>query len=259
MRALAAGLAALFGLMFGSFLNVVVYRVPRKQSVVKPRSRCPSCDRELTALDNIPVLSWLILRGKCRTCGAPISPRYLVGEIGTAVLWALAAWRLGNRWWVAVLYGALFWVLLALSLIDLEHKILPNRIVYPATIAGVLAFAVAAFASDNPEFLWRGLVGGAGAFAFFFIVALIAPAGMGMGDVKLSFLLGLALGFYAGWQAVVVGFFAAFFAGAVVGIALMIAGKAGCKSAVPFGPFMALGATVTVLWADPLLRLLPSA
>jgi leader peptidase (prepilin peptidase)/N-methyltransferase len=255
VRGLAAGVAALFGLMFGSFLNVVVYRVPRKQSVVSPRSRCPSCGRELTALDNVPVFSWLILRGKCRTCGAAISPRYLIGEIATAVLWALAVLRLRNPW-LMVVYGALFWVLLALALIDLEHKILPNRIVYPATVAGVIGFTIAGFGVGEPWWIVRGLLGGAATIAFFFIVALISPAGMGMGDVKLSFLIGLALGF-AGWRSVFVGLFLSFLFGAVVGIALMLAGRAGRKTAVPFGPFMALGCVVTILWNDALVRLWP--
>lgn len=243
--------------MFGSFLNVVVYRVPRKESIVRPRSRCPHCGRELTAADNVPVLSWLVLRGRCRTCKGPISPRYLVGEMGTAVLWALCALRLRGIW-LPVVYGALFWVLLALSLIDLEHKILPNKIVYPATIAGVAGFAAAAFGIGEPWWIVRGLVGGAVAFTFFLVVALIYPAGMGMGDVKLSFLVGLALAF-AGWGTLYVGLVLGFAIGAVAGVALMLVGKAGRKTQVPFGPFMALGTAISILWNQAVLRLLPHA
>jgi leader peptidase (prepilin peptidase)/N-methyltransferase len=254
---LAAGVAALFGLLFGSFLNVVVYRVPRRESVVKPRSRCPSCGRELTAADNIPVVSWLVLRGKCRTCGAPISPKYLIGEIGTALLWAAAVLRF-HQPAVAVLYGGLFWVLLALALIDLEHKLLPNRIVYPATLAGVAAFAGVGLGLDAGGAVVRGLEAGAAAFAFFLLIALIVPAGMGMGDVKLSFLIGLSLGFI-GWRSLLAGFFIAFLSGAAVGVGLMAAGKAGRKSAVPFGPFMALGAVITILWTSAVTRLIPHA
>jgi len=245
--------------MFGSFLNVVVYRVPRKESVVRPRSRCPSCGHELTWSENIPVLSWVVQRGRCRNCGARLSAGYLVGEIGTAALWSLSALLIKGPWWLPVLYGAMFWVLFALALIDLEHKILPNRIVYPATAVAVVAFTLAGLLSGHPRLVEQGLVGGAAAFIFFFAVALIAPAGMGMGDVKLSFMIGLALGFFAGWRLVFLGFFVAFLAGALIGIGLMAAGKAGRKSAVPFGPFMALGAVVGVLWAPTLLRLFPSS
>ncbi|MFN2641060.1 MAG: A24 family peptidase [Actinomycetota bacterium] len=241
--------------MFGSFLNVVVYRVPRKESVVKPRSRCPHCGRELTALDNVPVLSWLILRGRCRTCKAKISPKYLVGEIGTAVLWAAAFWRF-DRPALAAVYAALFWVLLALTLIDLEHKLLPNAIVYPSTVVAVAAFAAVALAFGQSDALIRGLLAGAASFGVFLLIALIAPGGMGMGDVKLSFALGLALG-VLGWRAVFAGFFLAFLSGAVTGIALMAAEKAGRKSAVPFGPFMAFGAVVTILWTSGVTTLLP--
>jgi leader peptidase (prepilin peptidase)/N-methyltransferase len=229
--------------------------------VVAPPSRCTSCGRELTWSENIPVVSWAVQRGRCRSCGARISRSYLVGELGTAALWALAALLIKGPWWLPVLYGAVFWVLFALALIDLEHKILPNRIVYPATIVAVVAFTLAGLLSGHAgrHVLVQGVVGGAAAFIFFFAVALIAPAGMGMGDVKLSFMIGLALGFFAGWRLVFLGFFVAFLVGAVVGVGLVATGKAGRKSAVPFGPFMALGAVIAVLWAPTLLRLFPNA
>jgi leader peptidase (prepilin peptidase)/N-methyltransferase len=235
-----------------------VYRVPRKESVVRPRSRCPSCGHELTAIENIPVVSWLIQGGKCRNCKAPVSPRYIVGEIATAALWVAAVYRFPHSAALVIVYAALFWVLLALSLIDLEHKLLPNAVVYPATVVGLAGFAIAGAVLHHMNWWIWGLIGGGASFLFFFVIALISPAGMGMGDVKLSFLLGFSLAFLGGWRPVVAGFFTAFLAGAVVGLALMAAGKAGRKSAVPFGPFMALGAVVTILWTDAVLRILPN-
>ncbi len=224
--------------------------------MVRPGSACPACGRELSAADNIPVISWLVLRGRCRSCGAKISPRYLVGELATAALWVMAVLRIESLWLIVV-YGALFWVLLALSLIDLEHKLLPNRIVGPATAIGVIAFGAAAVGVGEPGRFVRGLVAGAAAFTFFLAVALIAPKGMGMGDVKLSFLIGLSLGFL-GWRTLFAGLFLAFLLGAVVGIGLVVAGKAGRKTAMPFGPFMALGAVLAILWNQQALRLIPS-
>lgn len=258
-----AVLAGILGLCFGSFLNVVVYRVPRKESIVHPPSRCPNCGHQLTAVENIPVLSWVFQGGKCRSCKAPISPGYLVGEVATAGLWVGAVLRFPHSATLAILYAALFWVLLALSLIDLKHKLLPNAIVYPATVAGVAALALSAAILGHPGWIVWALAGGAVSFVFFLAIALISPAGMGMGDVKLSFLLGTALAFLWAtpggfWRPVVAGFFLAFLSGAIVGIALMAAGKAGRKSAVPFGPFMALGTVVTILWTTEVVRLLPS-
>jgi leader peptidase (prepilin peptidase)/N-methyltransferase len=252
---LAAGivLAALMGLVFGSFANVVVHRVPLKQSIVKPASRCPSCGVELRARDNIPVVSWLLLRGKCRNCGARISPRYPAIEILTGVLFGLAAWR--NRPSSDLIaYLPLLWVLVVLSFIDLEHKLLPNRIVVPAFVAGVVLLGIATAVGPPGIGAWvRALLGAAVAFATFFILALISPRGMGMGDVKLSAVLGLALT-YLGWPRLLVGFFISFAAGAVGGIAMIAARRAGMKSEVPFGPYLALGTIVAVLFGGPIVR-----
>jgi leader peptidase (prepilin peptidase) / N-methyltransferase len=254
MDAFVATFAALGGLAFGSFMGVVVHRVPKKESIVAPRSRCPQCGHQLAAIDNIPVLSWLLQRGRCRYCGTAISPRYLAGEILTATVWALAVVRLGVNWSLLA-YLPFLWVLVALSLIDLETKLLPNAIVYPSVVAGIplLALAAALGPGGSDDFV-RGLLGmvaGAGAF---FVIALISPAGMGMGDVKLAGLIGLFLG-YLGWGRLAGAFFLAFLAGAVVGVGLMIAGKAGRKTAIPFGPFMALGAILAVLFGGPIERL----
>jgi leader peptidase (prepilin peptidase) / N-methyltransferase len=249
----AIALAALGGLVFGSFMGVVVHRVPLKESIVSPRSRCPNCGHQLSAADNIPVLSWVMLRGKCRYCHAPVSPRYLAGEVLTGVAWALAVVRLGTTWKLLAFLPFL-WVLIALSLIDLETKLLPNRIVYPSVVIGIVLLAITAAVDPGLDAWLRGLGGMAAGAGAFFVIALISPAGMGMGDVKLAGLIGLYLG-YLSWGRVALGFFLAFLIGALSGIALMITGKAGRKTQVPFGPFMALGAIIATLYGRPLLDL----
>ena len=246
-------LAVVMGLAFGSFANVVVHRVPLKQSIVKPASRCPSCGVELRARDNIPVISWLLLRGKCHNCGARISPRYPAIEILTSVLFGLAAWRIRPSTDL-IAYLPLLWVLVVLSFIDLEHKLLPNRIVVPSFIAGVVLLGIAVAVGPPGLGAWvRALSGAAAGFGTFFILALISPRGMGMGDVKLSAVLGLALA-YLGWPRLLVGFFISFAAGAVGGILLIAARRAGMKSEVPFGPYLALGTIVTVLFGGPIVH-----
>jgi leader peptidase (prepilin peptidase)/N-methyltransferase len=255
MDAFVATFAAIGGLAFGSFMGVVVHRVPQKESIVAPRSRCPHCGHQLSVADNIPVFSWLALQGRCRYCRAKISPRYLAGEVLTATVWALAVVRLGVSWDLLAFLPFL-WVLIALSLIDLETKLLPNRILYPSVVAGVVLLAVAAGLEPGMGAWVRGLEAMVASAGFFFVIALISPAGMGMGDVKLAGLIGLFLG-YLSWGRVVAGFFLAFLIGAVVGVALMIAGRAGRKTAIPFGPFLALGAILATLFGtsfEPLWR-----
>ena len=261
MEAFAVALAGVGGLVFGSFLNVVVYRVPRQESIVRPGSRCPSCGHELSAADNIPVVSWLLLNGRCRYCRAPISARYPAAELLTAAVWMLAVLRrdqlvppgtASGRDWQLLAFLPLLWVLVALSLIDLEHKILPNKIVYPSVLVGVPILAITAAMGPGLDAWVRALLGGVAGAGGFLIVALVSPAGLGMGDVKLAGLIGLFLG-YLGWGRLVIAFFAAFAIGAVVGIALMVAGKAGRKTAIPFGPFMALGAIISALVGQTLL------
>jgi leader peptidase (prepilin peptidase)/N-methyltransferase len=253
MDTIAAALAGVGGVVFGSFGSVVMHRVPRQSSIVKPRSRCPACDHELSAADNIPILSYVLLRGRCRYCSARISSRYLASELLTGALWVLAVVRLGVDWHLLA-YLPFLWVLVVLSLIDLEHKILPNRIVYPSLVAGPVLLAVVALTGPGFDPWLRGLAGAAAGGGAFFVIALISPAGMGMGDVKLAALIGMFLG-YLSWGRVLTAFFLSFLLGAVTGIGLMIAGRAGRKSAIPFGPFMALGAVIALLYGDPLIRL----
>lgn len=252
MDAAGVFLAAVVGLAFGSFANVVVHRVPLKQSIVRPGSRCPSCGVALRARDNIPIVSWLMLRGRCRNCGARISPRYPAIELLTGVLFGLAAWRIRPTSDL-IAYLPLLWVLVVLSFIDLEHKLLPNRIVFPSLIAGVVLLGVAAALGPGVHAWVRALAGGAISFVIFFALAIISPRGMGMGDVKLSAVLGLALA-YQGWGRLFLGFLLAFASGAVGGLALIAARRAGRKSEIPFGPYLALGTAVAVLFGAALVH-----
>lgn len=258
MTAFFVIVAAVAGLAFGSFGNVVVHRVPRKESIVHPRSRCPRCGTELRALDNIPLLSWLVLGGKCRTCKAPISIRYPACEVLTAVLWVLAVVRLGACTGCepvdAVAWMPFLWALVVLSLIDLEHKLIPNRILYPSLAVSIVMLAVAAAAGDGMGHYVRAALGALASFAVFNVIHFISPGGMGYGDVRLSALIGLHLG-YLGWAQIYAGFLIGFLLGAVIGVLLMVVGKAGRKTAVPFGPFMAAGAVVVSFWGEPIVAL----
>lgn len=242
--------AGLLGLLIGSFLNVVVHRVPAGLSVVRPPSACPACSTPIRPRDNVPVLGWVALRGRCRDCAAPISARYPLVEVGCALLFAVMAVRFGlDPVLPAYLYLAA--VGLALALIDLDCRRLPDALTLPSyPVAVVLLGAAALLGSDSGELL-RALLGGVIAFALYFGLCLAYPAGMGFGDVKLSGVLGLYLG-WLGWGALVVGLFLAFLLGGVVGVLLIAFGRAGRKTAVPFGPFMLVGALVAVLVGQPL-------
>jgi len=247
--------AAVAGLLFGSFANVVIWRVPRSESVVRPPSRCPSCGKTLRARDNVPVLSWIALRGRCANCTTRISVRYPIIEALCGVLFGLAAWLL-PRATDLVAYLPVLWVLVVLSAIDLERKILPNKIVLPAIAASIVLFAASAMLGPGLDAWLRGLAAGAAGFAFLFLLALISPAGMGMGDVKLAALLGLALGYLPrGFGRLFVGFMVAFMAGAVGGLLLMLVRRGGLKSQIPFGPYLAFGTIAAVLWGDEILTL----
>ena len=241
-----------FGLAIGSFLNVVIYRVPRKEPIVTPPSACPSCGTELAARDNIPVLSWLLLRGKCRTCGAPISWQYPVVELLTAGLFAGVAGRFGYNWAVPA-YLALFAGLVALSWIDVERMVLPKAIVYPVSVlvAGLLLVPAGVYGAWHSYWVAWAFAGGW--FLLFYSMWFASPRLLGFGDVRLAPVLGLSLG-WLGWRYVVLGFFAANLIGAVIGIGLMVSGKAERQSRVPYGVFLALGTAVAVYWGPELLR-----
>jgi leader peptidase (prepilin peptidase)/N-methyltransferase len=251
VAALVAAISGIYGLVIGSFLNVVIWRVPRKESIVTPPSHCPGCDAKIANRDNIPVVSWLMLRGRCRSCGTSISARYPLIEILTALLFAAVGARFAHSWALPaflVLAGAL----VALSIIDLEHFVLPNRIIYPVDAALLVLLAGASALEHDWGAFGRALVGGAAAFAVFFVIHLVSPRGMGFGDVRLSFLLGLALG-WLGWGEVAGGLFAGFLYGAVIGVGLIAVKVKGRKQQIPFGPFLALGAMTFVLFGGPVL------
>jgi leader peptidase (prepilin peptidase) / N-methyltransferase len=238
-------LVSLIGLMVGSFLNVVVHRLPRGESLVTPRSRCVGCGAQLAAYDNVPLLSWLVLRGRCRHCGVSVSARYPAIEALTAVVFgAVVAVRgFDDALALELPFAAL---MIAVAAIDLEHRIVPNRLLAPAAVWAVLVRALVDFG-----FLPEALAAGAGAFAFLLLAALAYPAGMGMGDVKLAGVMGLYLG-----VSVVPALLVAFLAGSVVGIAIVAReGREARKTGVPFAPFLALGGLVGLLAGNDLISL----
>lgn len=245
MIVLLTVVVGLLGLAIGSFLNVVIWRVPRGESVVSPPSACPACDNAIRPRDNVPVAGWLMLKGKCRDCSEPISARYPLVELGTGVLFAVMALRFGLD---PVLPAFLFLaaVGIALALIDIDVKRLPDVLTLPSyPVVGVLMGVAALTGSDSGDVV-RALLGGAAMFAFYFALCFAYPAGMGFGDVKLSGVLGLATA-WVGWGAWAVGLFGGFLFGGLWGIALILAKRGGRKSKVPFGPFMLVGALLGVL------------
>ena len=245
MTGVICALTFVLGLLVGSFLNVVIYRVPRGESIVKPRSRCPHCGAEIRAYDNIPVLSWLILRGRCRDCSEPISARYPAVELFTGLIFLVMVLRFGASWELpAYLYLAAIGV--ALSMIDFDVKRLPDVIVLPSyVVAGALLLVPAIVDSSWGDYL-RAWLGALALFVFYFVIRVIYPAGMGFGDVKLAGVLGLYLAWLS-WGVLVVGAFLGFVFGAFVGVALILVRRGGRKSKVPFGPFMVLGAWTAIV------------
>jgi leader peptidase (prepilin peptidase)/N-methyltransferase len=252
MLGLLIVLCAALGLAIGSFANVVIYRVPRGESIVSPRSSCPSCGTAIQERDNIPVLSWLLLRGRCRTCMAPISGRYPLVEISCAALFAGCAARFGYRWDLPA-FLALSAGLLALSCIDIERMLLPKKVVYPLTFLVAALLALAAGATPNWHAYLVGAACAAGWFIVFFAMNLASPRILGFGDVRLSLVLGLALG-YLGVGYVLLGFFAANVIGALLGIALIATKRMSRTDRIPYGVFLACGCAVAVFAGPELLR-----
>jgi leader peptidase (prepilin peptidase) / N-methyltransferase len=237
--------AAVLGAVIGSFLNVVIHRLPHGESLASPGSRCPSCGTPIAPYDNVPVLSWLLLRGRCRHCGAGISPRYPAVELLTAVAFAAVV---AVRGFDDGLLLELPFVasLVALAGIDLDHKLLPNKIVYPMAAYGLLATAIV----DTDDLL-EHLIAGAGGFLFLFAAVLAYPRGMGMGDVKLAGAMGLYLGL-----SLIPAMLVAFLTGSLVGGLIMAReGVQARKKAVPFGVFLAVGGIVGVLAGPELIEL----
>ncbi len=237
---------AVLGLCIGSLLNVVIYRVPRGVSIAVGRSHCLGCCRELAWYDLIPLLSYLLLRGRCRSCREPISWCYPLVELLTAALFVIVYLHTGLT---AVLIKYLFLValLVAVSFIDLEHFLIPDSLV----LAGVIFGIGIGFIVQDISF-WSALLGAVSCSGFLLLVALISRGGMGMGDVKLALVTGLFLG----WPQGLVGLFAGACAGGLIGIILLMTGIRGRKDPIPFGPFIALGTLAALLWGSQILNLL---
>jgi len=257
-------LTGLLGLVIGSFLNVVIYRVPAGIPLTRA-SQCPACDAPVKPWQNVPVVSWLVLRAKCAACGAGISGRYPLVELATGLTFVGIVWWLIDAFGIAAVSPqAEFWpslvaflylaaISIALTLIDLDTRRLPNPIVLPSYVVLGVLFTLACVLGAPWEGLLRAAIGGAALFAFYFLLRLIRPGGMGGGDVKLAGVLGIALG-WVGWGALVVGAFAAFVFGGVFGVALLVLRRAGRKSAIPFGPWMIAGAWVGILAGESLAQ-----
>lgn len=258
---MAAVVIGVFGSLIGSFLNVVAYRVPLKRSIVSPPSACTGCGARIKGYDNIPVVSWLVLRGRCRSCTSPISVRYPIVELCTAVFFGVVTWRFLPALvptepsassiasvvlvLAAFLYLAAFSVVLAL--IDLDTHTLPNAIVLPGYLVGAALLGAAGFLTADYAALGSAGIGLVSLFGLYLLMALLYPGGMGLGDVKLAGVLGLYLG-YLGWGSLIVGTFAAFLLGGAFAIALLVSRRATRKSGIPFGPWMLAGTWVGILF-----------
>jgi leader peptidase (prepilin peptidase)/N-methyltransferase len=246
-----AVIAGLLGAALGSFGNVVIHRVPRGLSLARPPSACPSCGAPIKSRDNIPIVSYVLLRGRCRSCGASISPRYAIVEAAAAALAVASVFRFdaGER---AALAASVSIVLLILGAIDLEHRRLPNVIVLPATAAAALWVLLrAAFEGEWGMAAEAFLCAGA-AFGLLFLIAVVSR-GMGFGDVKLAGFIGLVTGSF-GWRVAVLAVFASFFIGGLAAVALLVLGKKGRKAAIPFGPALAAGAVLAIFAGEGPVR-----
>lgn len=244
MTAALVAVCAAVGLAIGSFLNVVIYRVPKGESIVRPRSACPNCSTPIANRDNVPLLSWLLLRGRCRTCGHPISIRYPIVEAATAVLFAGVAARFGAVPQLPA-YLVLVAGLLALACIDVEQRLLPKVIVY-VLFALLAALLLAASAGTGR---WSALgvaaAGAVGWFGLFWAINRVDPRLLGFGDVRLALVLGFGLG-WLGLDPLVLGFFAANVLGLVFALLLMARGRWARHTKIPYGAFLALGAGIAI-------------
>jgi leader peptidase (prepilin peptidase) / N-methyltransferase len=259
-----AAVPGVLGLLIGSFLNVVIYRVPLGRSVIAPASACPGCSMPIRARDNIPILSWLLLRGRCRNCRTAISWRYPAVELGTGLLFLLAAGltvpaileasSIPLAASAVLVCLAFLWLAaasVALALIDIDVHRLPDRIVVPSYLVGVLLLGAASLLSGDGERALRAGIAMVALAAAYFLMALIYPGGMGLGDVKLAGVIGLYLGF-SGWGALAVGALAAFILAGLFAGVLIATGKATRKSGIPFGPWMLAGAWIGLAVGQPI-------
>jgi leader peptidase (prepilin peptidase) / N-methyltransferase len=255
VQILGVVLLGLVGLVLGSFANVPIQRWPAGGTVTVPRrSVCPSCETPIRPLDNLPVVSWLVLRGRCRHCGAAISPRYLVVELATGILFAstVAVWGLDPLVPALLVF---VWALVVATAIDLEHRIIPNRLTYrlPLVLVPLLVLAAAALGAWSD--LWRALIAGVALPAVMLLLSeafrfVRGQPGIGMGDIKLAVSIGLVVGYLGGVELVVFAY-ASVISAVVIALALVVAGRAKLASRIPFGPYLAVGSLVPVLFGGP--------
>ena len=259
MRLLFPLLAVLLGLALGSFANVPIYRWPRGGTVGQPRrSSCPSCEVDIRPLDNVPVVSWLSLRGRCRSCGVAISPRYLVVEALMGLLFLAVVWV----WGLDPLLPALlvfFWAAVVASVIDLEHRIIPNRLTLRLPLVLLPLLVLPAALDDAWGDLLRAVIVGVALPAVMFGLSelfrlLRGKQGIGMGDVKFAISIGLVVGYLGGWHVVVFAY-ATIISAMVIVVGLLLARRASLATRIPFGPYLAIGALIALLLGDPAVDL----
>ncbi len=244
-------IAFIFGSLIGSFLNVCIYRLPRNLSIVRPASRCPSCNTPIRPYDNIPILSYIFLGGKCRVCGAKISLRYPFVEFLNAALYVLVLWRFGIGWYIP-LYFLFCSALIVIIFIDLDFQIIPDSITLPGIVIGLIA---GSFLLPDPFMRYdtlgfrSSIIGFLTGGGLFYAVAVLSRGGMGGGDIKMMAMVGS----FMGWKTVLMTTFFGSLTGAVLGIMLMAFKGKGRKTKIPFGPFLALGTFVTLFYGQEIL------
>jgi len=235
--------AFVLGTTIGSFANVCIFRLPRRQSLVAPASHCPRCNAPILPHQNVPILSYLFLRGRCARCREPISARYPLVELLSGVLFLLVYRKLGPTW-QGVEAAVLLSALVVISFIDLEHKLVPDVITLPGIVVGLL-FGFLVSVNHVLDLLLGVLLGG----GLFYLIALVSRGGMGGGDIKLISMIGA----FVGWQLTLVTIFAAILLGSLVAVALLILGLKGRKDMIPFGPFLALGAVGALFYGKVII------
>lgn len=245
--------AFVFGAVVGSFLNVCIYRIPRGLSIVRPGSRCPYCETPIRAWDNIPIVSYILLKGRCRHCRAKISPRYPIVEALNGILYVMVLWRWGPGL-PAFLFMAISSAAIVITFIDLDFQIIPDVITIPGTLIGLLAGSMIlpdVFGPWSPLGFKNSLIGALTGFGLFYIIAVLSRGGMGGGDIKMMAMVGAT----TGWKGVLATTFVGSLLGALVGLSLMALKGYGRKAKIPFGPFLALGWLISIFFGERLLRL----
>jgi leader peptidase (prepilin peptidase)/N-methyltransferase len=252
MQVTLEAVTGVFGLLIGSFVGVVVDRVPRKESIVSPPSHCVACEAPIRPYDNIPVISYVALRGRCRACHTRIPPRDALLELGTGILFVLLAWRLGSAWALPA-YCVFAATAVAISAIDIEHMRIPSAVVYATAVLGAPLLVLASAGTHDWSALESAAIGGAGAFATFFALFYAVPKGIGFGDVRFAGLCGGFLG-WLGYREVVAGFLISFVVAGVPAALLLAMHKVKRQTKIPFGPFLAAGTVIAVLFGAPIIH-----